>query len=456
MSTKKQEGQKPLANQLERLGAAALAQVLTELAEEDQALSDRLEGLTLRNDPVLLAKALRRRLTSVRRGRRFIPYRESFAFSLKLDAWLADVEEGLMEEAPEVAVELLERFLQSDTSIFHRVDDSGGSVGFVFRRACGLWAQALGQTAPSRDRVDRVYDLHAENSYGVRDGLLDEVAVVLNEFEMRRLATRYEQDVEDAMAASREGARDFSVFSAVAAMGQVACALEDAKLYERSVRVHSPDPNHLQLRGIAENYLRFGPTERAVELLEDSRNLDLLVDALTAVGDTERLRDARKRLFEKTLYPGHLEGYVALLPESDQEAVAGWAVELALGAPDLGAAVRLLLSLGEVERAEGLIVDRSAELGGGYYGGLLALAELGEEGGSPLIESVCLRALTEDVLDAGRTKAYRHARRYCARLQRLEDSITDRRGLTSHDDFMALLREKHGRKYSFWKLIKDA
>lgn len=45
-----------------------------------------------------------------------------------LDQWLDDVEEGIMTEAPEVAADLFERFLRSDTSVFDRLDDSGGSV----------------------------------------------------------------------------------------------------------------------------------------------------------------------------------------------------------------------------------------------------------------------------------------------------------------------------------------
>ena len=69
-------------------------------------------------------------------------------------------------------------------------------------------------------------------------------------------------------------------------MGQVARALGDAALYERSVRIHSPRFNGLQAAHVAEAYLRFGPVERAVELLagvddEEDRDerLDLLAQA---------------------------------------------------------------------------------------------------------------------------------------------------------------------------------
>jgi len=44
-------------------------------------LSDKIEALTLANDPVALTRVLRKRITSLKCGRRFIDYRASFDFA---------------------------------------------------------------------------------------------------------------------------------------------------------------------------------------------------------------------------------------------------------------------------------------------------------------------------------------------------------------------------------------
>ncbi len=54
-------------------------------------LSDKIEALTLVNDPVALTRVLRKRIASLKRGRRFIYYRASFGFAHGLDANLDDI-----------------------------------------------------------------------------------------------------------------------------------------------------------------------------------------------------------------------------------------------------------------------------------------------------------------------------------------------------------------------------
>ena len=446
-----------LEKQLEQLGADVLAGFVARLADGDRVIDERVEALLLRADPVRLGKALRKRLGAIIRGRRYISYKESFEFAAKLDRFLEDLEEGLLTALPELAVELSEKFIKADQRIVNRVDDSGGSMGLVFSRACGLWARAMALLPPALDRVDRLYDLHADNDYGVRDKLLDESAVMLEELELRRLARRYEDDVKAAIATQDAEQSRFDEYSARAAMGQVACALEDAALYERSVLMLSSEPNYLQRENIARNYIRFGPASRAVHWLEgrDNENLYLLADALEQLGDPDRLRDVRKRLFAQTLEPEHLAAYLELLPETERDTARRNAASEAARSRDLARAVRLLFALGEAERAEALIVERSDELQDVFYSTLRDLAESAAEAERPLAATVCFRALVTQILGEGRSKAYRHARRYCVQLQTLDSGIEDRRGLAGHDRYMATLREAHGRKWSFWKLLEE-
>ena len=140
--------------------------------------------------------------------------------------------------------------------------------------------------------------------------------------DLRRLAELYEREAE----ATRDD-EGYESLAASAAMGQVACALEDAELYERSVRIRSPRPNALQALGIADKYVRFGPVETAIAWLEqaeddrrDHERLELLVQAHERLGDREALTQARRQLWERSLSAEAFEAHAALLPAKARRA----------------------------------------------------------------------------------------------------------------------------------------
>jgi hypothetical protein len=447
---------------LAKTESGVLAAFLVRLAAEDDALRERIEALAQRADPAALAACLERRLKRFRSGRTFISYRESGELACELDGWLEDVGTHLLEADPATAWKLLDRFIRADEHILGRADDSSGLIGDAFRRACGLWHRAAAALPADPAWVERVYELHAGNGYGARDAILDEAATRLSELELRRLARIYEQDARSAPTNDR-GSR---ALTAAAAMGQVACALGDAALYERSVTIRSPRPNGLQAAEIAEQYLRFGPVERAIEWLtrsdaaasehHASKRLDLLARAYEKLGDRQALLDVRRRLHESSLSAELFSAYAELLSPDQRDAARRQALERAERSDSPVTAGFFLLDLGADERAAALVLRLREHLSGAFYAHLLSLAQRLEKAGHPLPAVACYRALTDQILGEGRSKAYRHARRYVDRLSALDRSVDDYRDLPTHPQYLAHLRERHGRKFSFWRLFEES
>ena len=87
------------------------------------------------------------------------------------------------------------------------------------------------------------------------------------------------------------------------------------------------------------------------------------------------------------------------------------------------------------------------------YVHLIDLAKEFETAGCAFAAVLCLRALTDQILAAGRTKTYRYAKRYLERLAALDRQVNDYRGVPDHRGYQEQLREAHGRKRSFWKLV---
>ena len=187
-----------LRSKLAKAESDALAAFLVRLAEEDDALRERIETLALRSEPSAYAASLERRLKRFRSGRSFISYGESGDFARELCAWLDDVESLLLHVDPDAACKLIDRFIRADQRILDRADDSNGSIGDVSRHACRLWHRAAAALPADPAWVERVYQLHAGNDYGTRDAILDEAATSLSELDLRRLARIYEQEAESA------------------------------------------------------------------------------------------------------------------------------------------------------------------------------------------------------------------------------------------------------------------
>ena len=263
----------------------------------------RPDELRSKRDAIPYAAFLERRLKRFASRRSFITYLESRDFALDLREWLDDVETHVMRADPEAGWKLIDRFIRADSRILGRADDSDGAIGDAFRHACSLWHRAAAALPADPAWVERLYELHAGNDYGTRDALLDESGVLLSELDLRRLARIYERE-----AGSRTDAEDgHRALCATAAMGQIACVLRDAVLYERSVRIRSPRPNRLQAEAIAERYLRFGPVERALGWLSGNddgsepaseKRLDLLARVYEKLGRVEALVEVRQRLAE--------------------------------------------------------------------------------------------------------------------------------------------------------------
>jgi hypothetical protein len=406
--------------------------------------------------PATVAASLSARLKRFRARRRFISYAESGKVAGELAAWLDDVEAQLLGSEPAAAWKLVDRFIRADEQILGSADDSDGSIGATFRRACGLWQRAAAALPADPAWVERIHALHAGNAYGTRDALLDEAATRLSELELRRLARIYE---EEAIAAP-EGDEEYGALAASAAMGQVARALGDAALYERSVRIRSRRLNGLQAADVAQVYLRFGPVERAVELLvevDDERirdeRLDLLAQAYEKLGDRAALLDTRRQRWEGSLSAKRFREYAALLPPAEQEAARRQALERAERSDAPLAAGAFLLGLGEAERAGALVLRLRERLGAAPYERLLPLAQRLEKAGQPVAAVACYRALTEQILVEGRSTAYRHAKRCVDRSAALDPAVRDERVLPTHALCLAQLSERHPRKASFWKLF---
>ena len=139
-----------------------------------------------------------------------------------------------------------------------------------------------------------------------------------------------------------------------------------------------------------------------------------------------------------------------MLPEGERAELRTRACAEAMTNPDVAAAAELLFELNEPKLADKLIIERAAELNGGFYGSLTSLVEKARNEGCFLAATLILRALLDAILKRAYAKAYGHGARYLRALQELGSRIDDYRGHPTHEVYEKTLRLAHGRKTSFW------
>ncbi len=166
---------------LERLGAAKLAELVMELVQGSAALQRRARmELSAAQGPKEVTADLRKRFASLRRSRSYVDWRKQRALVKDLNSLLAQVETVIAPQDADEAFELLWSFLQLASSIHERTDDSNGSVGDVFSEAVTL----IGQVAPRvtinpQTLAERILDAVADAGYGEFDGIIPETAEAL-------------------------------------------------------------------------------------------------------------------------------------------------------------------------------------------------------------------------------------------------------------------------------------
>jgi len=394
-----------------------------------------------------------RQIAALRRGRRFVGYRESFALARELRELLAAIRERILPDLPARAFELADAFIRADSRVSERLDDSAGIVGDAFRDACLLWLDAAAQSRKDENWVERLHALAADNDYGVRGPLLPNAARLLSEHELRRLAQRYEEEGKEA-GSDRDTAHDSWIN-----LGEVAKALRDPALLERAGVARGYALNDRHQLEIARHCVEWGQIDEALARLESIAEGDysrdsLLLDCYEKKGNRNMQIRLVWRLFE-AVPDIELHGrLLALVPVGEHSATRRRAREIAFHNLQTTSAIEFLLRAGWEDDAERIVIERRSDLDGQHYPALLELAELAANAKRPRIEVVCYRNLLRSILDDRRSKAYGHAAKYFKRLARLDDGIDDYGPLLDHARFVEGLRVDHGRKSAFWRRVE--
>ena len=432
------------------LGSEALADALLELAVRVEAADDLVERLIA--TPKENINRYQAKLACLKRRQRFISWDESDAFAHELIMLLEDLKSGVDDSR--TGVELAAAFYRTDSAVFEQCDDSGGTVGDVFRfDAKELFVSYASKCQDKQWLSQLVFDLNREDDYGVRDILVDCAGDYLPESMVRDLIERFQT------AAGKE-TDEYRKRHWLLRVESLARQIKDAPLFEKTRLDSWGKLSTAACVDIARVYLESDDAETALswlqrlppeEIFQAHEKDQLLLEIHGKMGDTHEQAEVAWRIFRRHRSAHALADLLKVIGQDQKDAVIEAEVDSILANPSLSdSAAIFLVEMDHLDAAETYLLDRADQLNGDLYGRLHPLAEAMEQAGRRLCASVLYRALLDSILRRAKSKAYVHGVRYLKKLDRLAKSVSDWRGFENHRTYMENLRHQHGRKRSFW------
>lgn len=440
------------------VGAEALADALLELASRHDDADDMLRRLLA--SPQEATKFFNDRLESVaslsRRGH-FVDWRHAKEYAYDLYDLLLDLEAANPD--PRTGVEDVAAFIAAFESIIEACDDSSGHVSSVFRFEATDHFVAYAKRCEDHEFLEKTVLLLCRNDqYGVTEDLVRRAPEYLPQRNLARLIDQF----KEAATSEREIEDRWSVLKP---LERLARRLEDPGLFLWCRRSGSTRLNAIDKIEIAEVYLDAGDAEKAVTWSRESephhpfdvsRRDSLLMTALERAGDVAGATEIAWDLFRRSRNEHTLETLVGFVGENERDRIVeeGW--RLIQSAPGIKASdIDFLTATGRTNDAAEFLIGRIDQLDASPTQHLTPLAEAFTELGHPLAATLMYRALLDILLAKGQPKSYPRGARHLGSLKRLSAAITDWRGFPTHDEYVAGIRETHGRKWSFWKRVEE-
>ena len=236
--------------------------------------------------------------------------------------------------------------------------------------------------------------------------------------------------------------------------------IKDAQLFEQTRIASWGKPSTAALVDIARVYLESGNVETAYswlnkipenETFQSYERNQLLQEIYRKQGDDKKLTELLYREFRSYHSSETLQDLLAVIGNDKRDETISKEVVLILAKPIFCKSdAEFLISVGKIEEAERLILERAEQLDGNYYDSLTSLAKTMESENRNLAATLIYRSLLISILERGYTKAYPHGVRYLKKLDKLALSITQWMKSDNHEMFKDQIYLSHGRKHSFW------
>jgi hypothetical protein len=443
--------QKNKKQRLMALGEDTLAQILLDLATHSDDVEAMIQRLIATPDEAVAQ--LKKKLASLKRSRRFIDWREAGHFANELNNLLDDIEANISD--PFTGIKLVSSFLETDSSVFERCDDSSGSIGGIFAEAQDLFVDYAKRCEDKKKIMTLLLKLSEIDDYGARADLITCVAECgIPEPLMRSMIETFQQRADTESG-------DYKKRHHLLLIEFLARQLKDASLFEDTRIAGWGKPlGTAALINVAQVYFEQGDIDTAASRLSqiaenesfmsDDRER-LWLDIYQRQGESTKTADLLQQRFHRYHSIDTLNALVEAIGKNKREGVITREISFIFEQNNLDTVdASFLLEINKIDEAEAYLLKHADQLNGSFYGSLLSLAEALDNEKRPLVVSLIYRSLLQSILERAYSKAYSHGVRYLKKLDALSIMVKDWDRFDEHPVYKEQLMQTHGRKRSFW------
>ena len=450
-----------LSVRLSTLTGNELRSLIERLANDGEAIAARIDYLTR---PQSAVGSIALRIRGIRSDDRFVDHGGLDEMARVVRGIVEDIERDVLPGEPVRALALTEQLMALNGPLMNRSLDDG-MIGMAIEEACMLWlkiARVVRESGalPKMDWVARLQEVAGQDDYCIRRAMLQQAHLLFDESELRAMAESQEHQAVAVLATEPGDLGDLprNLRASTLALLDTAKALQDPQLYSRAVRLHHVNPDEHALESMARFHLDCGDATGALDILEspwergrEIVRLDLLDRAYGQLGDNASRIDVRRKRYQHLPCLWTYQALNELLDVPARQELRAQVSIDAVELRDVATAAQLLCAAGNWPLAQETLLARAKEFDITLGTQLEPLAKEAQVRGYPLVSVIIWRALLNPILERGASKAYYNAAQYLSELRRLAGTIDDHRGLPTHAEYEARLRERHGRKTGFWR-----
>ena len=443
---------------LSHVGAPRLAELLLEASENDQMVKRvlNLEVTGLKGTKEL-AKAIRKRLATIKRSRSAVDWDRVSALDKDLNIHLDAIKRNVAPSNPQLAIDLLWEFLFTAAPVMDRILGRVDYVTTTYSDCIEFLGEVYGanQSDPSKT-IGNILECLENNDYGQFDKLIVNIAPTLGEDAQNELRMELQGRLSTESSKQRAGRPKMGFNYAECALMNLADVQTDVDAYIAVVEDFQAS-NPLVAVPIAQRLLKASRAAEALQFLDDSRVghlriewFDAYISTLEALNRTADAQETRWTCFQRSLSERHLRDYLARLDEVEEFDAEERAMDYVEKYESALSSLTFLIDWPEYRRAANLVIRRVQEFDGYLFEPTTRAAET-LAATQPLAATLLLRCMIDYALESGTYRRYKHVARHLAECAQLAGRITNYRGADTHESYFECLQQVHGRKTSFWQ-----
>lgn len=470
---------------LRALGVEKLAELLLDVTADDADARRYLRmELSAAQNPQLLEKEIRKRLSTIAKSGSFLDYGKIKKLSKDLENLRRMITERVGANNRENALGLLWQLMDLADDTLDRCSEAPELLMGVFQNVCEDAAIIAQKTEQKPEYLaECVGNYILNNGYGQFDDLLFLMKDALGQTGILFLKEKFERMLGEKEKKPSPKERKIVGYGLSGPLyedefrGQhrkhvleyilkdIADLMGDVDGY---IGQYTEDQKTFPViaTGIAERLLEAGRAEEALTFLDNAKHraggykpyqdrfawANVRIRALEATGQEEKAQEFRWWCFDQFMSVEHLRGYLGKLPDFEDIEVEERALDRVMGDPDHHRALAFFLLWPDLERAARLIFAKSTSLDGNDYELLTAAAQMLDEK-YPLAATLVLRSMIDHILVKAKSKRYYYAAKHLGECESLAKRIDDYCGHMPHQDYVQHLQEAHPRKTAFWEKI---